>query len=182
VPKPQVDRTGNGFLANFWMSVEKSRFSKTGGRLLGEPEVISTRGFHFWKLETQSRARTEPDFRFLFPVPVSRCSKWKKRKSDFSKTGQLRSQVARKPEVVFTRSLRRLTEDGRFCSEEKIACRYSVKPIFGDFSNLVNLVMSCPTSSTSADLAGHLWHWGSWEMARSTEDGHAQKVSKTQRN
>ena len=82
------------------------------GALLGEPEVISTCGFHFWKLETRSRALTEPDFRFLFPLPVSRVTKSKKSKSVFSKSGQLRSHVARKPEVVFIRSLRRLTEDG----------------------------------------------------------------------
>ena len=180
--KPEVDRTGNGFLANFQMSVGKSRFSKTGGAALGEPEVISTCGFHFWKLERTLGGVTEPDFRFLFPLPVSRVAKSKKSKSHFSKSGHLRSHVARKPEVVFIRSLRSLTEDGQFCTEQQIACRYSVKPIFGEFSNLVNLVITCPTSSTSADLAGHLWHWGSWEMARSTEDGHAHNMSKKQRN
>jgi hypothetical protein len=122
------------------------------------------------------------DFRYLFPLPVSRCSKSKKSKSLFSKTGQLGSHVARKPEVVFTRSLQRLTEDGQFCSEQKIACRYSVKAIFGDFSNFVNLVITCPTGMTSSDLTGHLWHLGSPEIAHSTEDSHAHNMSKNQRN
>ena len=124
----------------------------------------------------------EPFFRYLFPLPVSRCSKSKKSKSLFLKTGHLRSHVARKPEVVFTRALQRLTEDGQFCSEQKIACRYSVKPIFGDFSNLVNSVITCATCMTSSDLTGHLWHLGSPEMARSTEDSHAHNISKNQRN
>ena len=60
--KHQVDRTKNGFLANFFALVRKSRFSKTGGALLGKPEVISTCGFHFWKLETRLGVVTEPDF------------------------------------------------------------------------------------------------------------------------
>ena len=180
--KPEVDRTGNGFLANFQMSVGKSRFSKTGGAIAGEPEVISTCGFHFWKLETCSGVVTEPDFRFLFLLPVSRCSKSKKSKSHFSKSGHIRSHVAHKPEVVFIRALRSLTEDGQFCTEQQTACRHSVKPIFGEFSNLVNLVITCSTCMTSSDLTGHLGHWGSWEMARSTEDSHAHNISKTQRN
>ena len=122
------------------MSVGKSRFSKLSGRLLGAPEVISTCGFHFWKLGTYLRARTEPDFRFLFPLPVSRCSKSKKSKSRFSKSGQLGSHATAKPEVVFIRSLRSRTEDGHFCSAQQIPCRYSFKRIYGDFPNLVNFV------------------------------------------
>jgi hypothetical protein len=139
-PKPQVDRTGNGIMANFRTSVRKSRFRQLGGWIAGEPEVISTCGFHFWKLGTLLRALTEPDFRFLFPLPVSRVTKSKKSKSHFSKSGQLRSHVAHKPEAVFIRSLRSLTEDGQLVSAQKIARRYSFKRIYGDFSNLVNFV------------------------------------------
>ena len=136
---------------------KKSRFSKTGGAPLGLPEVISTCGFYFWKLGTWLRGVTEPDFAILFPLPVSRVTKSKKSKSTFSKSGQLRSHGTTKPEVVFIRSLRSLTEDGQLESEQKIACRYSFKRIYGDFSNSANVVITCPTSSTSADLTGHLW-------------------------
>ena len=90
-------------------------------------------------------------------LPVSRVAKSKKSKCQIFKTGQLGSHGAAKPEVVFIHSLLSLTEDGRLVSEQKIACRYSFKRIYGDFSNLVNLVNMCPTSSTSADLAGLLW-------------------------
>ena len=62
----------------------------------------------------------EPFFRYLFPLPVCGVSKSKKSKSRFSKTGHVRSHVARKPEVVFIRSLHSLTEDGQFCSDQKI--------------------------------------------------------------
>ena len=139
------------------MSVGKSRFSQLGRAALGEPEVISTCGFHFWKPETCSLGVTEPDFRFSFLLPVSRVTKSKKSKCHFFKTGQLGSHATAKPEVVFIRSLRSLTEDGQLVSEQKIACRYSFKRIYGDFSNSVNLVIMCPTSSTSADLTGLLW-------------------------
>ena len=82
-PKPQIDQTGNGFLANFQRSVGKSRFSKTGGAALGKPEVISTCGFHFWELERMLGGVTEPEFAILFPLPVSRVTKSKKSKSHF---------------------------------------------------------------------------------------------------
>ena len=144
-------------MANFQMSVGKSRFSQLGSGFSQQPEVISTCGFHFWKLGTWLRVVTEPDFAILFPLPVSRVAKSKKSKSHFFKTGQLGSHATAKPEVVFIRSLRSLTEDGQHVSEQKIACRYSFKRIYGDFSNSVNLVITCPTSSTSADLAGLLW-------------------------
>jgi hypothetical protein len=181
-PKFQNIRTGNGIMANFRTSVRKSRFRQLSGAIAGQPEVISTCGFHFWKLETCSGVVTEPDFRFLFPLPVSRVTKSKKSKSHFLKSGQVRSHVAHKPEVVFIRSLCSLTEDGHLRSAQKIARRYSFKRIYGDFSNLVNFVITCPTSSTSADLTGHLWHIGSSEMAHSTEDSHAHNMSKTQQN
>ena len=63
----------------------------------------------------------EPFFRYLFPLPVCGVSKSKKSKSHFFKTGHIGSHVARKPEVVFIRSLRNLTEDSHFCSGQKIA-------------------------------------------------------------
>ena len=154
--KPEVDRTGNGFLANFQMSVGKSCFREFSGWIAGEPEVISTCGFHFWKLERTLGGVTEPDCRFLFPLPVSRVAKSKKSKSHFSKSGHLRSHVARKPEVVFIRSLRSLTEDGHLRSELETICRSDNHWLFGDFSNMVNLIISCPTSRISADLAGLL--------------------------
>jgi len=120
-PKRQNIPTGNGILANFRTSVRKSRFREFSGALPGQPEVVSTCGFHFWKLETCSGVVTEPDFAILFPLPVSRVAKSKKSKSHFSKSGHLRSHVARKPEVVFIRSLRSLTEDGSFFQEQKTA-------------------------------------------------------------
>ena len=154
----QVDRTKNGFLANFQTSVRKTCFHQLGGALLGKPEVISTCGFHFWKLETQLRGVTEPDFPFSFPLPVSRVTKFKMRKSLFVKTGHVRSQSTAKPEAEFARSLRSLTADGQQSSELKIVCRSDNKWLFGDFSNMVNFVITCPTSGTSADLTGLLWH------------------------
>jgi len=84
-PKPQVDQTGNGFLANFSASVRKSRFHQLGGAALGEPEVISTCGFHYRKLETQSRAWSRKKVHILFPLPVKKFPKSKKSKSHFSK-------------------------------------------------------------------------------------------------
>ena len=116
----QVDRTKNGFLANFQMSVRKSRFRELSGAIAAEPEVISTCGFHFWKLETQLRGVTEPDFQFLFPLPVSMVSKLKMRKSLFVKTWHVRSHSTAKPEAAFARSLRSLTEDGQLSSGLKI--------------------------------------------------------------
>ena len=164
------------------MSVGKSRFSKTGGAALGEPEVISTCGFHFWKLDRRSRAWNRKKVQILLLLPVSRVAKSKKSKCHFFKTGQLGSHATAKPEVVFIRSLRSLTEDGQQVSEQKIACRYSFKRIYGDFSNSVNLVIMCPTSSTSADLAGLLWDRRSSEMAHSTGDDHAHNMSEKQQN
>ena len=94
-----------------------------GGVIADEPEVISTCGFHFWKLETRLGGVTEPDFPFSFPLPVSRVTKSKMSKSHFSKTGHTRSHATGKPEVVFTRSLRSRTEDGQLRSAQKIAWR-----------------------------------------------------------
>ena len=92
-----------------------------GRAIAAEPEVISTCGFHFWKLETQLRGVTEPDFPFSFPLPVSRVTKFKMRKSLFVKTGHVRSHATAKPEAEFARSLRSLTEDGQLRSWLKIA-------------------------------------------------------------
>ena len=80
------------------------------------------------------------------------------RKSLFVKTGHVRSHATAKPEAEFARSLRSLTEDGQLRSELKITCRSENKWLYGDFSNMVNLVITCPTSRTSADLTGLLWH------------------------
>jgi hypothetical protein len=119
-PERRDDRTKNGFLANFQTSVTKSRFRKTGGAALGEPEVISTRGFHCWKLDTRSRAWNRKKVRILLPLPVSRVTKSKMSKSHLVKTGHTRSHAAGKPEAVFARSLHRLTEDGQLRSAQKI--------------------------------------------------------------
>jgi len=100
----------------------------------------------------------------------------------FLKHGHLRSHATTKPEVVLIRSFRSLTVDGHLQSAQQTARRYSFKRIYGDFSNLVNLVITCPTSSTSADLTGLLWDWRSWEIAHSTEDDHAHNISETQQN
>ena len=89
-PEGRGHETGNGIMANFQTSVIKSRFRQLGGALPGEPEVISTCGFHFWKPETHSGVVTEPDFPFSFPLPVQKLSKSKMSKSHFSKTCQLR--------------------------------------------------------------------------------------------
>ena len=104
-PEGRGHETGNGFMANFQTSIRKSRFRQLGGAIAGEPEVISTCGFHFWKPETHSGVVTEPDFPFSFPLPVQKLSKSKMSKSHFSKTCQLRQHAADKPEVVFTRRL-----------------------------------------------------------------------------
>ena len=157
-PERRDDRTKNGFLANFQTSVQKSRFRQLGRAIAGEPEVVSTCGFHFWKLETHSGVVTEPDFPFSFPLPVKKFPKSKMSKSHFVKTGHLRSHAAGKPEAEFTRCLLSLTEDGELRSAQEITWRSDKKWIFGEFSNMVNLVITCPTSRTSADLTGLLIH------------------------
>ena len=91
-----------------------------GEAIAGEPEVISTCGFHFWKLETGLGALLGVAGSKLFPLPVSRVSKFKMRKSLFVKTGHVRSHATAKPEAEFARSLRSLTEDGQLRSELKI--------------------------------------------------------------
>ena len=45
-PEGRGHETGNGFMANFQTSIRKCRFREFSGARLGEPEVISTRGFH----------------------------------------------------------------------------------------------------------------------------------------
>ena len=119
-PEGRGHETGNGFMANFQTSIIKSRFSKTGGAPPGEPEVISTCGFHCWILGRTLGGVTEPDFPFSFPLPVQKLSKSKMSKSHFSKTCQLRSHAAGKPEVVFTQRLQHLTYDGQLRSAQKI--------------------------------------------------------------
>ena len=120
-PEGRGHETGNGFMANFQTSIIKSRFRKMRGAPLGEPEVISTRGFHRWIPDTWSRARMGFIFPILFPLPVQKLSKSKTSKSHFVKTGYVRSHAAGKPEVVFTRRLQHLTCDGQLRSAQKIA-------------------------------------------------------------
>ena len=84
------------------------------------------------------------------------------RKSLFVKTGHVRSHATAKPEAEFARSLRSLTEDGQLSSGLKIVCRSENKWLFGDFSDMVIFVITCPTYRTSDDLAGLLWHRGLW--------------------
>ena len=85
-PEGRGHETGNGFMAIFQTSIIKSRFRLMGRTIAGEPEVISTRGFHRWIPDTWSRARMGFIFPILFPLPVQKLSKSKMSKSHFSKT------------------------------------------------------------------------------------------------
>jgi hypothetical protein len=157
-PERRDDRTKNGFLANFQTSVQKSRFRKFRGVIAAEPEVISTCGFHCWTQDTTLGGLLGVTMSQVFPLPVKKFPKSKMSKSHFVKTGHLRSYAAGKPEVVFTSSLRSRTEDDQLRSAQKITRRSDKKRLLGEFSNMVNLVITCPTSRTSADLTGLLWH------------------------
>ena len=108
---------------DFWRIFEnfrKNSFWPIGGRSPGQ--TGSDINMRISLLETRNTVACldGADFRYLFPLPVCGVSKSKKSKSHFFKTGHLGSHVARKPEVVFIRSLHSLTEDGQFCSDQKI--------------------------------------------------------------
>ena len=92
-----------------------------GGAIAGEPEVISTCGFHCWTQETMLGGLLGVPWSQVFPLPVKKFAKSKMSKSHFVKTGHLRSHAAGKPEVVFTPCLRSRTEDGQLRSVQKIA-------------------------------------------------------------
>ena len=117
---------------DFWRifeNFEKKSFQQNGASSPGQ--TGSDINMRISLLETRNigACDDEPFFRYLFPLPVCGVSKSKKSKSHFFKTGQLGSHTTAKPEAVFIRSLRRLTEDGQHVSEQKIACRYSFKRI-----------------------------------------------------